>query len=225
MKCLTIWGIVFLAAQVLNAQVSITGGPFVDAITHSTARFYWATNVVSSTRIHYGQTQSYGTIVDGAPATQNQKYHAWFLSGLAPSTTYHAKVCSTADAVETCSANLQFTTSALPPGKHPVEAELPRTDVDITMPVQTGETLIVGADCNDANTGLVARWQQAAWGDTVVIPVTTTCTGSFKFPVKAPDAQVPHRWIVTRSGAPDSELPPPGTRVTPDCRTNAADPG
>jgi hypothetical protein len=182
---------VFFSAGSFGAVV-LTSAPIVDAITYSSARFSWATDQPSTTYIKFGLSTAYGQTAQGDPsgAIAPQKYHAWFLSGLAPGTTYHAAVCSS-DGTETCSTDLVFTT--LPaPVPVPQNPELPRAQVDTTMPVQTGDVLTVG-DCDDPQTGLVARWQQAQWGDTVVIPPSVVCTGSYNFPAKAPDPAVPHR--------------------------------
>jgi len=52
----------------------------------------------------------------------------------------------------------------------------------------------------------------ASCGDTVRLQAGATFLGSFSFPAKACDDQ---HWIIVRSDAPDSSLPPEGTRLTP----------
>lgn len=217
-----VWFLVWLSIAALAlpatcwAAFTFTVQPVADAITHSSARLYWATSNPVTAYIKYGTTPQFGKVVRTYPsdAIPPQRNHSWFLSGLAANTTYHATVCAL-DGVEICSSDITFTTNVLPV-QHPVDPELPRLEVDTNMPVQTGSILNVGANCDDAATGLVARWTQAAWGDTVVIPVTTVCTGSYVFPAKTADTEVPHRWIVTKSSGADTDLPPPGTRITPD---------
>lgn len=52
----------------------------------------------------------------------------------------------------------------------------------------------------------------ASCGDTIRLQAGATFTGSFSIPAKSCDDQ---HWIVIRSDAPDSSLPPEGTRLTP----------
>lgn len=189
---------------------SITSTPLVDALTHSTARITWITSSNSNTTIRWGPTgPPYANTTTGSPSTTNTRAHAWFLSGLQPVTTYHFSVCSSDGASEVCSSDQTFVT--LEKGDpNPV----PPIEIDVTMPPSGGNMLSVGANCDHPTSGLLARWQQANWGDTVVIPVTTVCTGNYIFPAKAADTQTPHRWIITQSSAAD-QLPPPGSRVNP----------
>ena len=200
-----------------SAGANITFGPFADGISHSSARLYWETNAPSIFFIKYGLTSAYGNLANPPfiPGLNPGKAHSTYLSGLAASTVYHYSVCSSDGSFpDICSADAVFTTSALP-APHPVDPELPRYQVDTTMPAQTGQTLTVGSDCEDPNTGLIAMWNRANWGDTVVVPIATVCSGAYTFPVKARDTVAPHRWIVTRTSASDLELPLPGTRITP----------
>lgn len=204
-------GLLFLPRP--SQGITITQAPIVDAITPSSARVIWMTDVASNTYIQYGLTTQYGFTSRG-PSTQSTRAHAWHITGLAPGTEYHFSVCSKAGTDEVCSADQTFTTVSRPLGTI-AEPRPPAVEVDTTMPEQAGATLIVGPDCDDPGTGLVARWNQAPWGSTVIIPTTTVCTGQYVFPAKAADTAVPHRWIVTRTSTPDDELPPPGTRLDP----------
>lgn len=54
--------------------------------------------------------------------------------------------------------------------------------------------------------------EHAECGDTLELQAGATFTGVFRFPAKKCDDS---HWIVLRSSAPDSELPPEGTRVSP----------
>ncbi len=52
----------------------------------------------------------------------------------------------------------------------------------------------------------------AKCGDTIHLQAGATFTGSFTFPAKGCDN---NHWIIVRTSAPDSALPPEGTRLTP----------
>ena len=54
----------------------------------------------------------YENVTTAAAQASNTREHAWFLSGLKPETTYHYAVCSTASAVEVCSEDQTFVTTA-----------------------------------------------------------------------------------------------------------------
>lgn len=199
-----------LAATACSAANSIISTPVADALTYSTVRITWITSELSTTTIRWGASEPpYTNVSRATPQANNTREHAWFLSGLKPATTYHFAVCSTAASTEVCGNDQTFTTTEKGDTRPIAPAE-----VDITMPTATGSELFVGADCDDATTGLVARWNQAGWGDTVVIPVTTRCTGNYIFPAKAADTEVTHRWIITRSSA-SHQLPPAGSRIVP----------
>lgn len=194
-----------------TAQVVLTSEPVVSAVTHSSARIFWMTDVNSTTVIRWDTDgPDYDNVTTGSPQTSNTRTHSWFLSGLKPQTTYHFSVCSAIPGgTEQCSSDATFTTAERgDPGP------LPPAEVELDMPAASGNTLTVGSDCDHPSTGLVARWQQAQWGDTVVIPVSVVCAGHYVFPAKTADTQVPHRWIVTRSDAA-GQLPAAGIRLDP----------
>ena len=204
----------FLALQLItgtacSAANQFTSTPHSDALTYSSVRIIWTTSEVSTTVLRWGTSgppYEHLTFTRASPT----RAHGWFLSGLKPATTYHYIACSTTPGgPEVCSDDQAFTTT----DRGSTDPIAP-AEVDVTMPPLTGAELFVGADCNDPVSGLLARWTQANWGDTVVIPVTTRCVGTFSFPAKTADTEVPHRWIVTRSSAME-ELPPPGTRIDP----------
>ncbi len=83
--------------------------------------------------------------------------------------------------------------------------EVPRLYIDTSMPSQTGLTIRVPAggdfqgDLNDANCG-----------DTIQLAEGATFTGNFVLPVKSCAG-----WVVVRTSAPDSDLPPASRRITP----------
>jgi hypothetical protein len=77
--------------------------------------------------------------------------------------------------------------------------------VDTSYPVSSGVTTFVAAGGN-----LQAALNAAQPGDTILLQAGATFSGSFTLPVKSGKA-----WIVVRTSAPDSSLPPEGTRMTP----------
>ncbi len=81
-------------------------------ITDSGATITWTTNAPASSQVRYGLTSGYGseTPLDPAPVTS----HAVALSGLSPSTLYHYQVLSANAYGAAQSADLTFTTSAVP---------------------------------------------------------------------------------------------------------------
>jgi hypothetical protein len=188
-----------------TAQSAIIQGPIVDALTYSTARVTWITDVSSSTVIRYGLTSAYGMTATGRSSVTT---HSWYLSGLAPSTTYHFEVCSTAGA-ETCSSDNSFTTPARPASYLP---QPPSRIVDVSMPPGGwGPPFEIAADCSNLSSvvgslaGLTGNLNYL-----VRIPVRTECRGQFVFP-KRPNHT---GWVVVRSAASDSAFPE-GVRVTP----------
>lgn len=86
-------------------------------------------------------------------------------------------------------------------------AELPRVSVDVRLAHQTGKVIEV-QDENSLQNAL----DRAQCGDTIQLQAGTTFTGTFVLPAKPCDDR---HWIVIRTSAPDSELPPSGSRLTP----------
>jgi len=86
--------------------------------------------------------------------------------------------------------------AAIPP-------ELPRTYLDTTMPVQTGQIIQVRAGDNLQN-----AINQAVYGDTIVLEAGATFVGNFVLPEKTGTG-----WILIQSS--DVSNLPAGTRVTP----------
>jgi len=82
--------------------------------------------------------------------------------------------------------------------------ELPRFTVDTSMPDGGGRVVEVPVD-GDFQQAI----NDAQPGDTIVLQAGATYTGTFTLPRKDGDG-----WIVVKSSA-DSQLPSPGTRVTP----------
>jgi hypothetical protein len=88
-------------------------------------------------------------------------------------------------------------------------AELPRVYVKSSM----ADTPAPGAIREvKAGNDLQQAIDSAKCGETLKLEAGATFRGKFRFPQKPCDDA---HWIVLRSGAPDSALPPEGTRITP----------
>jgi hypothetical protein len=99
--------------------------------------------------------------------------------------------------------------AVIPSGTFDGPAELPRAYVQSGMvytPAPGGVTHVA------AGGDLQAALNNAKCGDTIELQAGTTYTGVFTFPAKNCDD---NHWIIVRTGAPDSKLPPEGTRITP----------
>jgi hypothetical protein len=88
-------------------------------------------------------------------------------------------------------------------------AELPRVYLHTALAdtPAAGKTIQVNAGGN-----LQSALNSASCGDTIELQAGTTFSGTFKLPQKNCDDS---HWIILRTGTPDSELPPEGTRITP----------
>ncbi len=88
-------------------------------------------------------------------------------------------------------------------------AELPRVYVQSAMT----DTLAPGNIITvNAGGSLQNALNAANCGDTILLQAGATFAGVFTFPAKSCDD---NHWIVVRTSAPDSVLPPEGTRITP----------
>ena len=88
-------------------------------------------------------------------------------------------------------------------------AELPRVYVNSSMastPAPGARTMV------RAGANLEQALKNAHCGDTLLLQAGATFTGNYNLPAKACDAQ---HWIVIRTSAPDSALPPEGKRISP----------
>jgi len=88
------------------------------------------------------------------------------------------------------------------------EPELPRMYLDTTYTPPRGRVIEVKAG-GDFQTAL----NQAKPGDVITLEAGGAFTGNFTLPNKSGSGQ--SEWIVIRSSTADSNLPPPGARVTP----------
>src|SRR5262249_4602591 len=88
----------------------------------------------------------------------------------------------------------------------PGDPELPRIYLNTTYVAPTGTTINVAAGGD-----LQAAINLAQPGDVIMLQAGASFTGNFKLPNKNGSS-----WIIIRSSTPDANLPPPGTRITPD---------
>src|SRR5947209_8970196 len=88
-------------------------------------------------------------------------------------------------------------------------AELPRVYVNSSMAATPapGARKLVAAGAN-----LQQAINNAHCGDTLLLQAGSTFTGNYSLPAKPCDDQ---HWIVIRTSAPDSSLPPEGKRISP----------
>lgn len=91
------------------------------------------------------------------------------------------------------------------PSRAATVAELPRLYVDTAYVAPSGRTIAV-----QAGGDFQAALHAAQPGDVITLEAGATFTGPFMLPSK-PGSE----WIVIRTSAPDTSLPPPGTRVDP----------
>ncbi|MGH9769655.1 MAG: hypothetical protein ACREAB_19695 [Blastocatellia bacterium] len=85
------------------------------------------------------------------------------------------------------------------------EPELPRVFINTSYTPPAGRTIAVPAGGD-----FQAAINQAKPGDVITLQAGATYTGNFTLPAKAGN-----NWIIIRTSAPDSSLPPPGARITP----------
>lgn len=103
-----------------------------------------------------------------------------------------------------------------------VTVNIPNTNAKFDGPAELPRVYIQSALANTPANGktwqvadgpsLQSALNAAACGDTISLKAGATFTGAWAFPGKSCDDQ---HWIVVRTSAPDSSLPPEGTRVTP----------
>jgi hypothetical protein len=195
----------------IEAVPSISGVSYSD-VTKSGALIRWDSSAPSTQdKILFGTSTTYGYYTDGG--TLGITHHNWYISGLAANQTYHFCPQST----DTSGASIcdgtqnDYTLTTLSEASVLPESPQPPASIDVSMPSQTGKIWNVSSNCNDPTTGLQGALNAASLGDTIVIPAGEVCTGDYNFPPKTGTG-----WIVVRTSTPDSKLPAPGNRITPD---------
>src|SRR5438552_2566796 len=103
-------------------------------------------------------------------------------------------------------AGLSLLRASAPAAADPVLPFLPAVWLDTTYVAPTGGTV------RPVNAGgdLQAALDAAQPGDVITLEAGATFTGNYTLPPKSGAG-----WIIIRTSAPDSSLPPPGTRITP----------
>ena len=111
--------------------------------------------------------------------------------------------------VQTAASQSAGAPASADPTKFDGPAELPRVHVKSALADTPAPRKILpvkaGGDLQDAI-------DRAACGDTLKLEAGATFTGKFLLPKKACDDA---HWIILRTSAPDTALPPEGTRLTP----------
>ena len=88
-------------------------------------------------------------------------------------------------------------------------AELPRVYVTSSLSATPSYGKIISVHSGD---NLQAAIDSATCGDRIELQAGAVFAGNFRFPEKACDDA---HWITVRTSAPDSTLPPEGTRLKP----------
>ena len=132
--------------------------------------------------------------------------HCVFVHGIVLSLT--VLLISAAASSQSAATQLQ-SSGAAGKGEFDGPAELPREHVasSLSATPAPGKTVTVHAG-DDLSQALAA----AACGDTIQLQAGATFTGNFVLPDKHCDDS---HWIILRTSAADSKLPPEGTRLTP----------
>jgi uncharacterized protein (TIGR03437 family) len=177
---LTVWAVCAYGQAVSSITFDGVGDSSVRMIFNVSASF-------NALRVRYG-TSSCASGSGGTVQTTGTAIGTYVLfgmtadlSGLAPSTLYHAcpEVSSDGGSSWSSGAEATFTTLA-----RSQTLPLPPAPVSTSFPAQTGSTLNVAADCSN----LQAQINAAVAGDTIVIPAGTVCTGTYTTP-PAPEAK------------------------------------
>jgi len=151
----------------------------------------------------YSWSITAGTTPPGIPLNANGDF-----AGI-PSTvgTYSFTVMVSDATDKTATGNFSVTVNA--GGNFDGPAELPRA----TVPSAMTDTPAPGTVVNVNSGGdLQAALNNARCGDVIQLQAGATFSGKFQVPAKSCDD---NHWIIIRTSAPDSALPPEGQRATP----------
>jgi hypothetical protein len=199
--------VLFIGAACVHAAPTITAKG-VDAISWTSARIQWQTNVSTTNNyIELSSTSSTRPLAYHGPLKAAGTNHGYSVGGLAPGTTYTYYVCSTSSG-ETCDT-ATFSTLAEPTTRFadptpPTEWAVPTPD---SLTYST--TYTVGGSCSDLQLWLTtAAGTSGAGNIEVITPHGATCTANY-----AAFGRVGTGWIWVHS---DGIIPPPGVRITPE---------
>lgn len=221
-----------------------TGGAVKSSLGHAGVRLAWSTDAAAYTMWGWdtvshaadGRTDCNSYIDHGSGGghfvsnVNNHQVHGMYVAGLKSATTYF--YCNGASTTSPISGGTQvravedsFTTLAAP-ATHPALPLAP-TPIDNTFPTCANGKIevcsggvpvpaVVGANCDDPSTGLVATYNAAAWGTVIQIPVTTICQSYYALAKGSWDG-VGEMVVESQNIA---SLPPPGSRVSPSNSAN-----
>ena len=132
------------------------------------------------------------------------------ISGLSSQTGSYSFTTSVMDATSaTASQSLSIAMSPSNTGNFDGPAELPRVYVQSSL----ADTPAPGSVISVAQGGdFQSALDSAKCGDTIELQAGAVFTGKFTVPAQTCDDD---HWIIVRTSAPDSSLPPEGTRVSP----------
>jgi hypothetical protein len=122
--------------------------------------------------------------------------------------SFAAKVTDVASHIATQNLTLSVS-SQTTGGSFDGPAQLPRIYIQsrLANTPSSGTTILVNSGAN-----LQVALNSANCGDTIALQAGAVFAGKFVLPAKPCDAQ---HWITIRTSAPNSSLPPEGTRITP----------
>jgi len=204
--------------------VSVTVSPKSTTVSSAATQQFTAT-VTNTSNTGVTWSASTGTISSSGVFTA---------PSVTSSTTAIVTVRSIADTTKSAQATVTITSSSTPPppplppppstgadntycgtgnvanfGGTDTVATLPQAciNTDLANTPSPGAVTLVPAGGN-----VQTAINSAACGDTIQLQAGATFTGTFQLPNKSCNAQ---HWITIRTSAPDSSLPPEGTRLTP----------
>ena len=207
-----IQGVATVVVEPANAQPpAITTGNLPDGRTGNS---YDAGFTATGGTQPYNWTVSQGQIPQGLTLNQNDGQ----LAGMPTTAGGYSFAIKVTDA-KAQTAQKNFTVNVAAGGNVDGPAELPRVTVSSSMADSPapGATIQVSAGGD-----LQAALNNAHCGDTIELQAGATFTGSFNFPAKSCDDG---HWVIVRTNAPDSALPPEGSRANPCFAGVASMPG
>ncbi len=152
----------------------------------------------------YNWTVSQGKIPQGLTLSQNDGQ----LAGIPTAAGGYTFAITVTDG-KTQTAQKTFTLNVATSGNLDGPAELPRVTVSSAMADTDAPGTMIPVN---AGGDLQAALNSAHCGDTIQLQAGATYTGSFTFPAKSCDDG---HWVIVRTNAPDSALPPEGNRANP----------
>jgi hypothetical protein len=193
-----------------TAIVNVTALARLDILTSSVAEAHSGTQYSDSLSATGGARPYHWALADGALPSGIQLQSSGVIGGTTSrsgSYPFTARVSDSAGNSSTQAFTLSVASTSASGFDGP--AELPRAYIQTEMANTRapGTTILVhsGGDLQSA-------LNSAECGDTISLKEGSTFPGSFTFPAKNCDE---NHWIIVRTSASDSLLPPEGTRLTP----------